>query len=69
MNQLQEYEVGNRREKILFLDLSSALVLHAVIIFITMKLVDVSLEYSKHDLVALIFFVMPVSKYLSFNYV
>lgn len=49
MNQLQEYEVGNRREKILFLDLSSALVLHAVIIFITMKLVDVSLEYSKRD--------------------
>ncbi len=49
MSQLQEFGVENRREKILFLDLSSALVLQPIIIFITMKLMDVSLEYSKHD--------------------
>lgn len=49
MNQSQEYGVKNRREKILFLDLSSGLVLQQVIIFLTTKLMDVSLEYSKYD--------------------
>lgn len=49
MNQLQEFGVENRREKILFLDSSSALVLQPVVIFITMKLMDVSLACSTND--------------------
>ena len=49
MNQLQEFGVENRREKILFLDSSSALVLQSVIIFITMKLMDVLLACSTND--------------------